>query len=191
MFYFFRTFELWAIVGLFAIAALPLQTVSAEAQTPVTYTDDGRSIFRVMVPDFWTMRSGGLRAIADPELGEPRDVSRVFGLTPDAHTGVWVGLISPHGVTDLDSARAYLAEIGPFLVQNTAVQEHKSRRVAGYPARTVAGQGTRDGKGVNFTAVTIDLPGNRVVIAVVILEAGADLEPLGDINRMLASIRAQ
>ena len=171
-------------------AALFLQAKPAQAETPVIYKDDGKAIFRINVPDFWSLRTGGLRDIADPKLGELRDVSRVFGMTPDAHPGVWVGMISPHGVSDLKGARDYLAEIGPFLVTDAVLQEPKTRRIAGYPARTVAGQGRRDGKALDFTAITIDLPGNRVAIAVVIFEAGADLEPLGDINRMLTSIRS-
>lgn len=178
------------VTGLSVLLMSLGQAPEANAQTPVVYTDDGQAVFRVMVPDFWSLRSGGLRNISDPELGELRDVSRVFGLTPDGHDGVWVGLISPHGVRDLDGAVDYLSEIGPFLVQDATVNAPKARRVSGYPARTITGQGSRNGKSLSFTVVTVDLPGDRVVIAVVIFEAGADLDPLGDINKMLSTIRA-
>ena len=111
-------------------------------------------------------------------------------MTADAHPGIWVGMISPQGVSNFDEAREYLQDIGPFLVQEAEVEEPKSRRIGGLPARSIAGTGRRDGKKVAFTALAIDLPGNRMVIAVVVLEAGVDQEPIADINRMLASIRS-
>ncbi len=160
------------------------------AGTPVTYTDDGRELFRVEVPDFWSLRTGGLRELADQDAEDLRDVSRVFGLTPKAHPGVWVGLVSPHGVSTLAQAQEYLRDIGPFLVKNAEVEAPKDRRIGGSPARSFAGQGTRNGKRVDFTALAIDLPNNRVAIAVVVFEQGADIDPVGDINAMLASIRA-
>ena len=162
---------------------------NAIAGTPVTYTDGSKALFQIEVPDFWSLRTGGLRELADQDATDLRDVSRVFGLTPNAHPGVWVGLISPHGVSTLAQARDYLRDIGPFLVQDAETSDPVTRRIGGLPARSIAGQGRRDGKRVDFTALAIDLPGNRVVIAVVVLEQGSDPDPIGDINAMLASIR--
>lgn len=178
----------WAASCLLS-TAVALSANQLSADTRAVYTDSGQSIFKVDVPDFWSLRTGGIREIVDPETSELRDVSRVFGLTPNAHQGVWVGLISPHGVSNLNGARDYLQDIGPFLVQDAVLEGPKSRRIGGYPARTVAGKGRRDGKRIDFTAVTIDLPNNRVAIAVIIFEAGADSQLVGDINRMLSSIR--
>ncbi|MEL6808758.1 MAG: hypothetical protein AAFO97_13355 [Pseudomonadota bacterium] len=165
-------------------------TGTAQAETSVVYNDDGAALFQLEVPDFWTLRTGGLRDLAGPDATDIRDVSRVFGMTPDAHPGIWVGVISPHDVSTFDEARAYLQDIGPFLVQDAVVEEPQARQIGGLPARSIAGTGQRDGKAVTFTALSIDLPNGRMVIAVVVLEAGADPEPVGDINRMLASIRA-
>lgn len=170
--------------------ALSFAPSPAVAGTPVTYTDGDRSLFRFEVPDFWSMQMGGLRVLADVDTEDRRDVSRVFGLTPDAHSGVWVGLISPHGVSTLAQARDYLQDIGPFLVKEAAVTDAKPRRVGGLPARSISGQGRRDGKRIEFTVLAIDLPSNRVAIAVVVFEEGADTDPVGDINLMLNSIRA-
>ena len=178
---------MFAMLLVFAMAMSPRQ---AKAETPVVYMDGDRKIFEVDIPDFWSMRTGGIREIADPDTGELRDVSRVFGLRPDAHSGIWLGLMSPHGVADLAAARDYLQDIGPFLVQDTELNAPKNRQIAGYPARTVSGKGRRGSKRIEFTAVTIDLPGDRVVIAVAVFEAGADVEPVGDINAILSSIRA-
>lgn len=174
----------WGAGFLFAMLAF-----GANAGTPVTYTDSGKALFQVEVPDFWSLRTGGLRELADQDATDVRDVSRVFGLTPNAHPGVWVGLISPHGVSTLAQARDYLREIGPFLVKDAVASDPVTRRIGGLPARSISGEGRRDGKRVDFTALSIDLPGNRVAIAVVVLEQGADTDPIGDINAMLASIR--
>jgi len=160
------------------------------AGTPVVYKDGARPLFALEVPDFWSLRTGGLRDLAGPEADDIRDVSRVFGMTPDAHPGVWVGVISPHGVSTLQEAGEYLQDIGPFLVEDASVGSPSERRISGMPARRIAGQGRRNGKAIDFTALAIDLPGSRVAIAVVVFEAGADTDPVGDINAMLASIRA-
>jgi hypothetical protein len=179
-----------AIRCILMVSVLALLPAATSAGTPVTYTDAGRALFMVEVPDFWSLRTGGLRDLAGPEADDIRDVSRVFGMTPDAHQGIWVGVISPHGVATLQEAADYLRDIGPFLVKNATVGVPEPRRVGGLPARSIKGQGTRDGKPVDFTVLAMDLPGARVAIAVVVIEVGADLEPLGDINRMLGSIRA-
>lgn len=171
-------------VGLAALGA-PLS-----AGTSVVYTEGDVAVFEIDVPDFWSLRTGGLREIADPESGDLRDVSRVFGMTPNGHEGIWVGVISPHGVSNIDDARDYLQEIGPFLVSSPQVDAAKDLRINDRPARRFVGQGQRDGKHVSFTVLTIDLPGNRVAIGIVIFEDGADSEPTGDINEMLASIKA-
>lgn len=171
-------------------AGLALWPLSASAQTPVVYTDAGRALFSLEVPDFWSLRTGGLRDLAGPDESDIRDVSRVFGLTPDAHPGIWVGIISPHGVSTLKGAADYLRDIGPFLVQDVTVDVPEPRRIGGLPAQRLTGQGTRDGADVSFTVLAIDLPGPRVAIVVVVIEVGADVEPIGDINAMLGSIQA-
>lgn len=162
----------------------------SSAGTSVIYTDGDRPLFALEVPDFWSLRTGGLRDLAGPDADDIRDVSRVFGMTPDAHPGVWVGVISPHGVSTLEEAGAYLRDIGPFLVKDASVGAPTQRQVGGMPARRIAGQGRRNGKAIDFTVLAVDLPDSRVAIAVVVFEAGADTDPVGDINAMLASLKA-
>jgi len=54
-----------------AIVAVTLAVAPpARADIPVTYTDEGQAIFHLSVPDFWEMRSGGVRII-DPDGDEP------------------------------------------------------------------------------------------------------------------------
>ncbi len=171
-------------------AAFMLAPAIAHTGTPVTYTDAGRALFQFDVPDFWSLRTGGLRDLTGPEADDIRDVSRVFGMMPEAHPGVWVGLISPHGISNLQEATEYLRDIGPFLVEDVSLAEPHLRKIGGMPARSVAGTGRRGGKHVDFTVLTIDLPAGRVAIAVVVFEAGADTDPVADINAMLASIRS-
>lgn len=171
------------------VAALCLASI-AHAGAPLVYKDDTRPLFQIEVPDFWSVRTGGSRVIEDPETGEPRTVGRVIGLSPVAGEGVWVGLVSPRGVTTLDQADEYLRDIGPFLVQDTEISKRTTRRIAGYPARTVAGRGTRDRKSIDFTAVTIDLPNGRVAVVVVVFEAGADPASADVINDMFTTFKA-
>jgi hypothetical protein len=179
--------QLKGAVLVWSLAVFPQ---AAMAGTPVIYTDEATPVFQIDVPDFWTLRSGGLRDLEGPEEDAIRDVSRVFGLTPDAHDGIWVGLVAPFGVVTLEDARAYLKDIAPFLLQSYETETPKKRRINGLPAWTVKGRGKRDGSAVEFTAIAIDLPNGRVAVSVVIFEAGSNGDLVNDVNAIFSSFRA-
>ncbi|TLP60487.1 hypothetical protein FEE96_16670 [Parasedimentitalea maritima] len=169
------------------LSLLPSLTL---AEMPVTYMDGDRALFRFSVPDFWTARAGGERNLTPPGADESRLINRVIGLKPVADTGVWLGFISPHGVSNYESALEYLRGVGPFLVQDAEVEERKRITVDGLPAARIAGSGRRDGRAVGFTAVVVVLPSNRVAISVVVMEAGVNPDLVSDVNAVFASFRA-
>ena len=80
--------------------------------------------------------------------------------------------MSPQGVCNLDDATEYIHEIGPFLLNEPQVDNRKSHKICGQPAKSIAGHGKR--KSVNSTAMLIDLPNERMAISVTVMEAGAD-----------------
>ncbi|WP_428925356.1 hypothetical protein [Marinibacterium sp. SX1] len=162
----------------------------AEAQVPVTYTEAGRALFTFDAPDFWTLRSGGDRLVADPETDVARPVARIIGLQPTADDHVWVGFIVPRGVTTMDQAADYLRDIGPHLVRDPVMTGRTAARVGGLDAMRFTGSGRRNGRGVAFTAVTIELPGPRVAVSVTVIEDGADPAWLGPVNEIYGSFRA-
>ncbi len=162
---------------------------AASADTPVTYTDDGHALFRFDVPDFWTLRTGGIREIEDTQLGDPRAVARVMGMRPVTDDNVWMGFVSPSGVKNIADGLRYLEDIDKFLVKEPTVTSTSDRRIGGLPARVIRGTGNRDGKGVNFTATVIDLPRDRVAIVVAILRNGADPAYADTLNAVFASFQ--
>ena len=175
--------------GCLAAAGLIATPDVSRAETPVTYTDQGRAIFRLSMPDFWQMRSGGFRVL-DPDGPEAaRSTNRVMGFSPTGDTSAILAVVSPFDVSTLEEGQEYLADVGRFLVEDADVAEAERRRIAGLPALRFAGQGRRNGRSVSFTATVIDLPGNRVVVAVAVLEAGATSEAVADLNALFASIR--
>ncbi len=176
--------------ALAACAALWLVAAPAQADTPVTYTDAGQALFRFDVPDFWTLRTGGPREIEDTTLGDARAVARVMGVRPVTDDSVWMGFVSPAGVADIRGGIRYLQDIDKFLVKDPAVTSTSDMRIGGLPARVIRGTGRRDGRGVNFTATVIDLPRDRVAIAVAILRDGADPAYANDLNAVFASFRS-
>ncbi len=157
---------------------------------PLTYEDEGTPLFSVSAPDFWQVRTGGQRAITPPGSDEARLINRVIGLSPVTEDGVWVGFMSPHGVRGYEDALEYLRDIGPFLVKDAQVQDRERIRIGGRPAARIAGSGRRDGRSVGFTALIIDLPGDRVAISIVVMESGVDPGYAADVNAILASFRA-
>jgi len=162
----------------------------AAADTPVTYTEDGRALFRFSVPDFWVLRTGGPRDIDDTELGDVRAVARVMGMRPFTDDNVWMGFVSPFGVSSIGDAVQYLEDIDKFLVNDPTVTSTSDTRIGGLPARVFRGTGRREGRGVNFTATVIDLPNNRIAVAVAVLLDGANPAYVDDLNEVFASFRA-
>lgn len=173
-----------------ALAAGLVGTVAAIAGTPVTYTDEGRALFRFEAPDFWTLRTGGTRQLAPPGSDALREVERVIGLQPTAEAKVWVGFISPRGVADFAGARAYLKEIGPFLVKSPETDAVRVLRIGGLPAQSFSGRGTRNGREVGFVATVIDLPGGRLAVSVAVIEPGAGEGAVDEVNAIYRSFRA-
>ncbi|WP_420586749.1 hypothetical protein [Ruegeria sp.] len=163
---------------------------AALADTPVTYTDAGRPLFSFAVPDFWAVRTGGPREIEDTELGDLRAVARVMGVKPVTDDNVWMGFVSPAGVASIEGGLRYLEDIDRFLVKDPSVSSTSDTRIGGLPARVIRGTGTRDGRGINFTATVIDLPNGRVAVVVAILRDGADPAFVDDLNAVFASFRS-
>ncbi len=170
--------------------ALMLPASLALADMPLTYKDGNRALFTVSTPDFWTVRVGGMRELAGPDLAS-REVARVIGMHPVSEPRVWVGFVSPQGVRNFDEAAAYLREIGLFLVKDAQVDSRKSHRIGGLPAKSISGHGNRKGKTVSFTAVFIDMPNGRMAISVTVMEAGIDPEIVKDVNAIYSSFRAR
>ncbi len=181
----FLASTLAACAALWAAGAAPVR-----AETPVTYTDAGRALFRFSVPDFWALRTGGPRDIEDTELGDARAVARVMAIRPVTDDTVWMGFVSPAGVEDIQDGERYLEDIDKFLVKDPTVTSTSDTRIGGLPARVYRGTGNRDGRGVNFTATLIDLPRNRVAVVVAILRDGADPAYVDDLNAVFASFRS-
>ncbi len=177
---------------LFSAALMAVATLGAapaQADTPVTYTDAGKPLFSFVVPDYWALRVGGPREIEDTNLGDARAVARVMGMRPATDDSVWMGFISPQGVTSIEGGVDYLSDIDKFLVKDPQITGSGRRSIAGLPAQVFRGTGSRDGRGVNFTATVIDLPKGRVAVAVAILRDGADPSYVDDLNAVFGSIR--
>ncbi len=163
---------------------------AASAETPVSYTDNGQALFKFSVPDFWMLRTGAPREIEDTNLGDPRAVSRIMGLRPVTDDAAWMGFVSPAGVKDIEGGVRYLQDIDKFLARDPVVSSTSDTRIGGLPARVIRGTGSRDGRGVSFTATIIDLPRDRVAIAVAVLRDGADPGYVDDLNAVFASFRS-
>ncbi len=175
---------------LMAALALVCAPLVAQADMPVTYMQGDRALFHFDAPDFWTVRAGGPRELTAPGDAGPRAVVRVIGLQPTAEDKVWMGFVAPLGVSTFADAAEYLRDIGPHLVKDVTVSATQERRIGGRPARTLSGTGRRNGQSVTFTAVAIDLPRDRMAIAVTVFQAGSDPALIDDVNRVYDSFRA-
>lgn len=173
-----------------ALCALLALAPPALADTRITYTDADRALFSFDVPDFWTVESGGERAISPPDEDLVRTTPQIVSLRPTVEPTVWMGFFSPDGVTSLDEGVAYLAEIEKFLASEPEITSVTDGRVGGLPARILKGTGRREGQRISFTIAVVDLPGARVAIAAGVAEARADPELVFQINTIFSSMRA-
>jgi hypothetical protein len=159
------------------------------AQTPITYTQNARAIFTVSMPDFWLARSGGPRVFEDERLGQ-LEVRRILTLEPETNDSAWIGLGSPEGITTLDAARAYVANLGQFLVRDPVRINSFRSRVGGLPVEVINGQGTRDRQRVRYSVLLADLPRDRIAILVAIAKPEAGPGVIDEIRQVFKSIRA-
>ncbi|WP_299352925.1 hypothetical protein [uncultured Shimia sp.] len=177
------------LLGAITAAVILMSASLAGAQTPVTYTEHGKALFQVKVPDFWSVRVGGPRTLSPSDDEDTRNVSRVLGMQPEAADNIWVGFIVPDGVRNLEEGADYVRDIGPQLLGEAEVTKREVRRIGGRTAHSITGKGRRNGKGVQFTALLIDLPGPRVAFSVTVLQDGFDPDLLGGINSIYSSFR--
>ncbi|MEX0282324.1 MAG: hypothetical protein AB3N13_14165 [Arenibacterium sp.] len=176
--------------ALFAGIATCAFSGAVSADVPVIYLEGDTPVFRVNMPDFWTLWSGGDRDIAAPGTDDVRRVSRVIAMEPETSDEVWLGFVVPDGVSTMAQADAYLEEIGPSLVRDPTVSSEKSGRIGGLRAEIVSGTGVSSGKSVSYTATAIDLPGSRIAIAVAVIEKGANAGYVQQINEIFGSFRS-
>ena len=173
-----------------AVLALTLGASAAWAQTPVSYTQEGRAVFTVDAPDFWSVRTGGGQVIEGPDGEGSRPVPRVMAMQPTTEDGVWMGFLSPPDVASLAEGRAYLREVSNFLAFEPEIGPVKTQQIGGRSAEVFSGTGKRNGKSIGFSVAVISLPGGRVAIAAAVMESGTDPDFVNTINEVYASFRA-
>lgn len=159
------------------------------AEVTVTYETGGRNLFSVQAPDDWIVTTGGFVNQFDRETKARRDVPRVLGIAPEIDPRVWVGLFSPDGVATFEDAVTYIKSLDRTLVDDPVVAQTTDRQIGGRKARNYTGSGTRDGRHVDFTLVLIDMPGNRMVIGVVLDENGARAPYVDQLNSIFQSFK--
>ncbi|MDD9715524.1 hypothetical protein PVW48_02110 [Dinoroseobacter sp. PD6] len=173
-----------AICALFALAPPAL------ADVRLSYSDAGRTLFSFDVPAFWTVESGGERAITPPGEEIARTTPQLVSIRPTVDPTVWMGFFSPDGVRTVEEGVDYLSEIEKFLANEPEVTSVAPGRVGGLAAQIIKGSGRRDGQAITFTIAVVDLPGSRVAIAAGVAEARADPELVFEINSVFSSMRA-
>ena len=113
-----------------AATCLAMSAAPLLADTPLGYTQNGKALFRIDVPDFWNVRIGGPRTLTPPGEDEARDVARVIGLLPEGAEGIWMGFSVPQGISSIEDGVDYMREQGPPPSascdgQRTAVPHHR------------------------------------------------------------------
>ncbi|WP_425090203.1 hypothetical protein [Tropicimonas sp. S265A] len=170
-------------------AALALATPVA-ADVRASYVLDGRTLFSMLIPDFWTLKTGGERLITPPDEDIARPAPQIMSAHPTVEPDVWIGAFSPRGIRTVAEGRAYLAEIGQFLTTTPEITSTGPGRIGGMAAHLIKGTGRRDGRDIAFTIAVLDLPGQNVGIVAGIAEQGADPALVAQLNETFASVRA-
>ncbi|MEM9196777.1 MAG: hypothetical protein AAGD12_02895 [Pseudomonadota bacterium] len=152
-----------AVAGFFAIAA------PAQADVRVIFDGGFGELFSVAMPDGWVVTSG-IRPGTDPDAP---DLPRVIGMTPEDDLSVWLGWLSPPGISDLDAAIAYVEGVSAEIVQSPVVELSEDITVDGRPGHLYAGTGIRQEAPIEFGVAVIDMPGDVVVVGLFIGEFGA------------------
>ncbi|MEM9241964.1 MAG: hypothetical protein AAGB07_18485, partial [Pseudomonadota bacterium] len=125
---------------------------SVGAETPLTYTDGGTPLFSIEVPDFWTVRTGGVRELMDTEDIGTRPVNRIIGLKPEDDDAAWMGFVAPRGVSTFAEGRDYLRDIAKHIATEPEVEQRRTAQIGGRAAEIVTAVGKRDGRSIQITA---------------------------------------
>jgi len=151
---------------------------AAQAGMPVVYQNAGTELFRVDVPDNWTLRVGEeVDKAAMPAGLDP--APRIVSMMPEGGAGrMWLGFWSPPGVSGLDGGIAYVKSLDARLLDAPKVTGSRDIGLPAGPARIVSGTAKRLGDPVVFDVAVIALPSGRVIVGAFIGEAAvrADLD---------------
>jgi hypothetical protein len=144
---------------------------AAHAGMPVVYQNAGTELFRIDVPDNWTLRVGEeLDKAAMPAGLDP--APRIISMMPEGGAGrMWLGFWSPTGVSGLDGGIAYVKSLDQRMLQDAKVTGSRDIGLPAGPARIVSGTAKRLGDPVVFDIAVIALPSGRVIVGAFIGEA--------------------
>lgn len=159
------------------------------ADTSATFRDAGKPLFSFDIPDFWTLRTGGIRPLTGPGDANPQNVPQVLSLTPTVDPTVWVGFLAPPGVNSIADGRDYLSDIAPHLAFEPKPAPRRSSRINGRAAEILSGTGRRNGRLIQYSIALVQLPAGRVAIAATVVEVGSDPAFYDEINRIIGSLR--
>jgi hypothetical protein len=157
-----------AMKRIFLAAALAAS--GAAAETPVTYVDDGRALFRFVAPDDWLLRTGFETDPAEMPEGET-PAPRILTLEPRAPEGVmWVGLWSPPRLSDIEAPETarYVDGLGARFVAAARITGSRTES-SPVPMRVYSGEGVVRGPqgrrhAVRFDLALAQLSGGRVAV---------------------------
>lgn len=185
-----KIFSLQGITKFASASVLSLGVMAGPSVAEVTATYDGgsRNLFEIAVPDHWVLATGGFENYATQDAEKPA-VPRVLGMRPENDNRVWVGFLSPDGVSNVAQAARYIRNLDRRLVESPQIEEQRTTTIGGRSSTYFNGTGTRNGKPVNFTVGVIDLPSNRVAIFVIAGENGARSLYRDELNHVVRSFR--
>ncbi len=177
-----------ARVACASVLSLGFMTAPSLAEVTATYDGGGRDLFNIAVPDHWVLATGGFENYAS-EASEKPAVPRVLGMRPENDNRLWVGFLSPDGVSNVAQAGSYIRNLDKRLVESPQIEEKRTTSIGGRSATYFHGEGQRNGKPVDFTVGVIDLPSNRVAIFVIAGEHGARSLYRDELNDIVRSFR--
>jgi len=170
------------------LCVLFLTAVATQAQVSVNYSSQGKEYFTITLPDNWRVNVGSEVGPADiPEGGNPQ--GRLLTAMPGDSTPLWFGMWVPTDMKKITAAKEYMDSLGVDLLTDVVTTERKFDVLNGMEVYYVGGTGRKEGEAMDFHAAFVQLPKEKVAIAIYIGPHETTITHGDELKQMVHSLR--
>jgi hypothetical protein len=139
----------------------------AQGQVSLTYSAMGIQYFTMTVPDDWRVNVGSETSPSE-KSDDRKQPNRLISAMPNSEVPLWFGIWVPEHLENIDGAEEYMVSLGLDLLSDVVTTGRKSETLNDMDVYYVSGTGKKEGEPMDFRAAFLQLPQDRVVIAIYI-----------------------
>ncbi len=160
----------------------------AQAQVTVTYSSGGKEFFTITVADNWRLNVG-VEGGQDQAIESDTLMARLMTAMPGDGTPLWFGIWVPPDMKKITAAKEYMDSLGVDLLTEVVTTRRRFDVLNGMDVFYVNGTGRKDGEIMDFHCAFVQLPQEKVIIAIYIGPPEATVNHGDELVRMVQSLQ--